>query len=81
MTPEKQILIAVEQESINALIAKIELLTAEVKSARIQPEPKTLRIREYAKLIGKGENTVRKWIREGQLEVIPGTRLIPNPNA
>lgn len=74
-----QQLIAVDAEALASLQNELTEIKRLLLSSRITPPPKWISVAEYAQKVGKSEATVRRWIRDGQLE--RKQKLVKNPDA
>ena len=77
-------IIAINSTALVQINERLDRLETLLKTMKFTPEPKWITIPEYARRIGKSENTVHRHIREGLLQVggIPGSaRLVLNPDA
>jgi hypothetical protein len=74
-----QQLIAVDAQALEQVMDRLKHIENLLRSTTITPPAKWITVAEYAKRVGKSEATVRRWIRDGQLE--RKQRLVRNPDA
>jgi len=63
------------KEDFEALSRKIDALRQDLQGATIIPAPEWVCIKEAARRKGVTEDTVRRWIRDGQIEARGAGRL------
>ncbi|MFV1442179.1 DNA-binding protein [Phaeobacter sp. JH20_36] len=74
-----QQLIAVDANALASLQDELTEIKRLLLSSKISPPAKWITVAEYAQKVGKSEATVRRWIRDGQLE--RKQKLVKNPDA
>jgi len=74
-----QQLIAVDADALTRLQDELTEIKKLLLSSKISPPAKWITVAEYARKAGKSEATVRRWIRDGQLE--RKQKLVRNPDA
>ncbi|MDO6755405.1 DNA-binding protein [Phaeobacter inhibens] len=74
-----QQLIAVDANALASLQDELIEIKRLLLSSKITPPAKWITVAEYAQKVGKSEATVRRWIRDGQLE--RKQKLVKNPDA
>ncbi|MBK4215696.1 hypothetical protein JJJ17_07150 [Paracoccus caeni] len=61
-------LIAVEAEKLDRLLAEVSELRAEIRAVRLSPRPEWVTAHEYAEQIGRTTKTVSNLVKAGKLE-------------
>ncbi|AXT33775.1 DNA-binding protein [Phaeobacter sp. LSS9] len=74
-----QQLIAVDANALASLQDELTEIKRLLLASKINPPAKWITVAEYAQKVGKSEATVRRWIRDGQLE--RKQKLVKNPDA
>jgi hypothetical protein len=74
MTPDQ---IATKAD-VEAVMKKLDQVERLLTKASITPPPRWITVRDYASRVDRSIATVRRWIRNGQLET--NGRLVKNPD-
>lgn len=70
--------IAVDATALEAMQTELQEIKRLLQASQITPPAKWITVSEYAAKVGRSEATVRRWIREGQLE--RNKKLVRNPD-
>ncbi len=68
MGQQPRMMIALGSDELAAMNAKVDMLMAKIDRVRMAPLDEWIRVQEYAKIVGRGERTVRNWVKAGSIE-------------
>ncbi|TNJ41959.1 hypothetical protein [Phaeobacter sp. B1627] len=70
--------IAVDAAALESLQAELREIKRILQASHVTPPAKWITVKAYAEKVGRSEATVRRWVRQGQLE--RNRKLVRNPD-
>lgn len=68
----------VSSDALEQVLDRLTSLERKLDAVRMQPVPEWVTVPEMARMVGKSESTINRWIASGQLEtrMTAGVRMV-----